>query len=97
MESLRKTVRHREGGVVADLLVREGVRAGQVLLRMDTSGARSEAGVLRAQHVDLQAQQARPIDKRDQAEAPLFPATVNDEIRAAVAATMPSSSTTPTL
>src|SRR5690349_23347896 len=37
VESSRKTVQHVRGGIIADLLVKEGehVRAGQVLVRLD--------------------------------------------------------------
>lgn len=87
-DSLRKTVRHKEGGVVAALLVREGERvsAGQVLLRMDAAEAKAEVGALRAQRVDLRAQQARLLAERDGADTPAFPDASDDAARAAAEA-----------
>jgi HlyD family type I secretion membrane fusion protein len=50
-----KVVQHLEGGVVGDILVREGelVAAGQTLVRMDPAPARSELEQTRARYVGL--------------------------------------------
>lgn len=50
-ETNRKTIKHREGGVVAKLLVRNGdnVLAGEPLLRLDTLRAQKELAALRGQ------------------------------------------------
>ena len=44
--SHRKTIFHLEGGILAELLVKEGdlVKAGQVLLRMDGTMANAQLG-----------------------------------------------------
>lgn len=65
-DSNRKAVQHLEGGVVAELLVRDGDRVdqGQVLLRMDPTFARAKLGQLEGQ---LQVARARLV--RLQAEA----------------------------
>jgi len=57
----RQTVQHREGGVVAELLVREGqhVEQGQVLLRLAGAEVRAQERALAAQAITLLAQRAR--------------------------------------
>ena len=47
----RKTVQHREGGIVAALLVQEGsiVQQGQLLIRLDDTQARAVYDVHRSE------------------------------------------------
>lgn len=61
VEASRKTLRHREGGVVSEILVREGQRvtANQPLLRFDSVQAAAAVDVLQSQHDALLAQSAR--------------------------------------
>lgn len=61
VEANRKTVRHRDGGVVRQILVREGqrVRLGQPLLVMDEVQARASVDVLQSQQDAVLAQLAR--------------------------------------
>jgi len=61
VESNRKTVQHLEGGIVKDLLVREGdyVEADQVLLRMDATGDEVNVNVLGSQLSELYVRRAR--------------------------------------
>jgi HlyD family secretion protein len=61
VEGNRRTVQHLEGGIVRELLVKEGdrVQAGQVLMRMDDIGALSTVASLRDQRWQLLAQEAR--------------------------------------
>lgn len=60
-ESNRKSVQHLNGGIVSDILVREGdaVKKGQVLVRMNDVQARSQADVTRVQYVNARATEAR--------------------------------------
>jgi protease secretion system membrane fusion protein len=60
-ESNRKSVQHLSGGIVSDILVREGdaVKQGQVLVRMNDVQARSQADVTRVQYVNARATEAR--------------------------------------
>ncbi|MDZ4373029.1 MAG: HlyD family type I secretion periplasmic adaptor subunit [Phenylobacterium sp.] len=60
-DSQRKTLRHRETGVVKQILVREGqeVRAGQPLLLFNDVEARAAVDVLQNQYDTLTAQNAR--------------------------------------
>jgi len=57
----RQTVQHREGGVIAAILVREGdqVQRGQVLIRLTGADVRAQERALSAQAIGLLAQRAR--------------------------------------
>ena len=57
----RQTVQHRDGGVVAEILVREGdkVREGQILIRLAGAEVRAQERALAAQTITLLAQRAR--------------------------------------
>ncbi|WP_374382345.1 HlyD family type I secretion periplasmic adaptor subunit [Dongia sp.] len=70
VESNTKKVQHREGGVVAELLVREGQRvgAGEVLVRMDDTLPRANLEVIRNQLIELTARRLRLEAIRDNAE-----------------------------
>jgi HlyD family type I secretion membrane fusion protein len=75
MISNRKTVQHFEGGIVAELFVRDGdsVERGQSLLRLDDTRARAALGVLDT-HLDLlRAREQRLVAERDGSEAIGFP------------------------
>lgn len=57
----RKTVQHREGGIVQEILVREGdrVQAGQALVVLTDAGIEANAAVVRDQTAVLMARLAR--------------------------------------
>jgi len=61
VESNRKTLRHREGGTIRAIYVKEGdrVKAGQPLIRLDDVQARASLDVLQNQYDTLVAQSAR--------------------------------------
>lgn len=61
VESKRKTVQHPTGGVVRELLVREGdaVKAGQVLLRLEPAAARAARESADAQFLTARATESR--------------------------------------
>ena len=67
VDSNRKKVQHLEGGVVAELAVRDGerVEAGQVLLRLDETRARAAYGMLRGATDADRAIEARLVAERD--------------------------------
>jgi HlyD family secretion protein len=75
VESNTKKVQHPNGGVVGQILVKEGseVSEGQVLIRLDDTVARSTVGVLRAQIDELEAREGRLYAERDDAETIEFP------------------------
>src|SRR5215475_8597192 len=58
-DSYKKTVQHLEGGIIADLLVREGaeVTAGQPLLVLESVRENATYDALREQHWTLLAKQ----------------------------------------
>jgi HlyD family secretion protein len=57
----RQTVQHREGGVVTQILVKEGAKVdrGQVLIRLAGADVRAQEQALSAQVIGLLAQRAR--------------------------------------
>ncbi|HZH28774.1 MAG TPA: HlyD family type I secretion periplasmic adaptor subunit [Azospirillaceae bacterium] len=74
-EGERRTVQHLEGGIVRDILVREGdrVRSGQVLVRMHDAQAAAAVEVLRVQRDLLHTQEVRLMAEADGAADPAFP------------------------
>lgn len=75
VEGTRRTVQHLEGGIVREILVRDGdrVRAGQVLMRLDDIRAAADLETLRAQRWSLLAQDARLAAELAGAAEPAFP------------------------
>jgi HlyD family secretion protein len=57
----RQTVQHRDGGVVGEILVKEGqrVRKGQILIRLAAAEVRAQERALSSQVITLLAQRAR--------------------------------------
>ncbi|MDO6729684.1 HlyD family type I secretion periplasmic adaptor subunit [Marinovum sp. 2_MG-2023] len=70
----RQAIQHPDGGVVAELLVREGdmVEDGDVLIRLDPDLLRSKFTVTRDQLHEIMARHARLAAERDGAEEPVF-------------------------
>ncbi len=62
-----KKVQHPTGGIVSELLVREGqvVQAGDVVVRLDDTITRANLGVVRKSLDELEARQARLEAERD--------------------------------
>jgi HlyD family type I secretion membrane fusion protein len=75
LESNRQVVQHLEGGVVEEILVRNGdtVEAGDVLVRLEATGLRSERAVIRDQLREQMARIARLRAERDAADDVTFP------------------------
>jgi HlyD family secretion protein len=75
VETYRKTVQHLEGGIVAQILVKDGdsVTEGQPLLRLDDTRARTMHAALQGQLWDAFAREARLIAERDGLSAVAFP------------------------
>lgn len=92
IESDRQVIQHPDGGVVGEILARDGDRvdAGQPLVRFDGTFIRSELDIVELQMLELHARQARLKAERDGAEelsidlpdalAHLEPALVADQI-----------------
>lgn len=78
VESSVKKVQHPTGGVVGEILVKEGdsVEEGQVVMRLDDTVTRSTLGVVRSQLDENTAREARLLAERDGADAIEFPVTL---------------------
>lgn len=74
--SHRKTVQHLEGGIIGEILVRDGdeVKAGQTLIQLDDTKARTTLAALTGQLWDARAREARLFAERDGAGTIDFPA-----------------------
>lgn len=86
-ESNRQAVQHLTGGIVQEILVKDGdvVKAGQTLVRMNPVTAQSNAGMARAQYLTARATEARLLAERDGAKQLVFPAELeNNKIDPAV-------------
>lgn len=90
----RQTVQHRDGGVVGELLVKEGqkVGKGQVLIRLAAADVRAQERALSAQAITLLAQRSRlraeQVGGSTMSTPPEFAALTNPEDRAAAAQAM---------
>lgn len=74
-DSHRKTVQHLEGGIIDAILVHDGdaVVAGQTLIRLNDTKARTTLAALEGQLVDAKARAARLLTERDGKRAIDFP------------------------
>jgi HlyD family secretion protein len=78
VEGTRRTIQHLEGGIVREILVRDGdkVRKGQILVRLDDIQADATLETQRAQRWALMAQDARLTAELAQAREVTFPAAL---------------------
>ncbi len=62
-----KRVQHRDGGIVADIKVRDGdlVKAGDLLIRLDPTDTRAELGIIDTIRIEWVAKAARLRAQRD--------------------------------
>lgn len=74
VESERQVVQHPDGGVVGEILARDGdeVKAGDVIMRLDSTFLRSELALVEQQLAEIFARRARLNAERDGDEAPDF-------------------------
>ena len=89
--SSRKTVQHLEGGIIGQILVRDGdeVTTGQVLIRLEETQPRATLDLLRGRRRAAAALEARLIAERDGNDGVGFPDWLLDEgddpeVRAAI-------------
>jgi HlyD family secretion protein len=75
VESNVKKVQHPTGGVVGEILVKEGhaVEEGQLVLRLDDTVTRATLGAVRSQLDEFMAREARLLAERDDSDALTFP------------------------
>ena len=67
VESERQVVQHPEGGVVGEIIARDGniVAAGDVLIRLDGTFLQSELAIVERQLAEIFSRRARLIAERD--------------------------------
>lgn len=85
-----KTVQHLDGGVVAEIAVRDGdrVQQGDLLLKLDATDAEAALGALEAERDSLVARQLRLEAERDNLAEPDFASLgdrTSDSLRSAIA------------
>jgi HlyD family secretion protein len=75
VESHRKTIQHLEGGIVKDILVKEGqtVKSGETLIQLDDTQARVQLALLQDEADGLAADEARLVAERDGTDQLTFP------------------------
>lgn len=75
VESNVKKVQHPTGGIVGEILVKEGgsVEAGQVVMRLDDTVTRATLNIVQSQLNELKAREARLRAERDSADTVTFP------------------------
>src|SRR5262249_58848655 len=80
VESNVKKVQHPTGGVVGEILVKEGdaVDEGQLVLRLDDTVTRSTLGAVRSQLDELMAREGRLLAERDDPESAVSPVQFTD-------------------
>ena len=78
--SSRKVIQHPTGGIVEEILVKEGntVKAGQILIMMNATQAKALAEISRVQYFTARAVEARLTAERDGAGSIRFPAEMED-------------------
>jgi HlyD family type I secretion membrane fusion protein len=81
VDSNRKSVQHLEGGVIREILVRDGdpVDAGQVLLRLDGANVRAAIASLQPMLATNKAYKARLLAERDGLDQIVFPEDLGAE------------------
>ena len=75
VESRRKSVQHLEGGIIKEILVRDGqtVAAGQVLIRLDVTQTQANVTTIQNQLDAARALEARLLAERDHLDKVAFP------------------------
>src|SRR5262249_40781467 len=79
-ESNRKTIQHLEGGIIQDILVREGqrVKEGDLLFRLDTTQAQANLDLYQNQLYAALTQEARLLAERDGMSEVTFPKELSE-------------------
>ena len=79
VEGNTKRVQHKEGGIVRDILVKEGdlVEAGETLIRLDDTLTQANLAIITKQLAELRVEAARLLAERDLKTKIEFPAISN--------------------
>ena len=80
VEGNRKTLQHLEGGIIQELLVKEGdiVQRDQILLRLDRTAAQSRFETVRHQYDLLKASEVRLLAEQAGSDRLVFPQDLED-------------------
>jgi epimerase transport system membrane fusion protein len=80
IESFKRTVQHLEGGIVRELLVEDGdkVEAGEPLIVLSDTQARSQLEIARSQYLINRAMEARLLAEQEGAEMMVIPEDIKD-------------------
>lgn len=80
VSSYNKVVQHLEGGIVKNILVKNGdsVQSGDVLLVMDSTQSLAQLEILNGQLLTALALEARLLAERDDAESVSYPAVLTE-------------------
>ena len=75
VQTYRKTIQHLEGGIIAKILVKDGdeVGAGQPLVELDATKAKTTFAAVQSQLFDAYARRARLVAERDGSATIDFP------------------------
>jgi HlyD family secretion protein len=81
VETNKKSIQHLEGGIVREILAKEGthVDEGQVLLRLQKTQAQANSEIVKNQLYSLLALEARLIAERDNADKITWPLEFKNE------------------
>ncbi len=84
VEQQRQVVQHPDGGVVQDILVREGatVAPGEVLIRLDGTLLRTERAIVEGQYYEILARRGRLEAERDERDRISFPELLTQSLPA---------------
>ncbi|MEQ1621955.1 MAG: HlyD family type I secretion periplasmic adaptor subunit [Methylococcales bacterium] len=80
VKSHRKTVQHLDGGIVSEILAKDGelVKEGDVLIKLDTTETKAQVEIFRGQFITLSAQVARLTAERDHKDHVVYPEALAD-------------------
>lgn len=83
VRSYKKVVQHLEGGIVSEILARDGdlVRQGQTILVLDDTQPSAQLQIMNAQYIGLKVREARLIAERDGLDSVSYPAELQSEDR----------------
>jgi epimerase transport system membrane fusion protein len=81
VESYRKTVQHLEGGIIKEILARDGdlVQKDQILIVLEDTQARAQLQILRGQYFIALATEARLLAEQRDGNAVAYPPVLVDE------------------
>ncbi len=82
IDTNRKTIQHLEGGIIGEILVRDGdiVAVGQALIRLEEIQSRAELELLQGRHISASAIEARLVAERDGRKEIPFPEWLLDRL-----------------